>query len=71
MVLWETLIYIESGIIFVWEIEPTTGIPMKHTFVNNLNELSKITKELDEQNIEYIVVLQDTDCNYIPIQFSS
>ncbi len=56
-------------IIFVWEIESETKIPMKHTFVSDLNELDKVTKAL--KDTEYVVVLQDKNNNYIPIKYSN
>lgn len=56
-------------IIFVWEIEPETKLPMKHTFIADLNELDKVTKAL--KDTEYVVVLQDKNNNYIPIKYSN
>jgi len=64
----------KSWVVYVWYIEPETRIPMKHILVNNLNELDKAIKDIQKEfgdNAEYVVVLQDSNTNYIPIKFSS
>lgn len=64
----------KQWVVYVWYIEPETKIPMRHILVNNLNELDQSIKDLQKEfgnDVEYVVVLQDNNVNYIPIKFSS
>lgn len=64
----------KNWVVYVWYIEPTTKVPMKHILVNDLNELDKAIEDLknecEGENTKYVVVLQDNNTNYIPIKFS-